>query len=163
MANSIDNFKNYLSEPALANRFAVYIPGIFGSNFNVRSVNIPGYGVQTNDIILSTIGYKQPFGQTYEDCSMRIMCTDGLPEYRAIYDWMVYIMGSGSGYLKYPNQYITDINIYQIDQRSENTQTTCVLTDAFPMNLGSLSFDHGSENTVAEFDVTFAYFDYFFT
>jgi len=163
---SIENIKSQISrwDFNYGNRFDVAIssPARYLNMPNflpqyVESVTLPGRSFATSDIKIGTgFTQKRPYNTIFEDVTMTIRMDSGLLLKEWFDGWQNLIHNKGTGYMSYIDEYKSQITINVYNRKNEKVHT-CVLIDAYPINVASLDVNHSTQNDIAKLSVTFAY------
>ena len=88
-----------------------------------ESAELPGRGFMSADIRYYGPNFKSPYQSTYEDINLTFLCRDQFEERRFFDNWMNVINPVNSYDFEYRDNYITNIEIYQMsDVDIGNTQ-----------------------------------------
>lgn len=146
-----NRFDVVISEPARYTRMPNYLPQY------VESVTLPGRSFATSDIKFGTgFTQKRPYNTIFEDVTMVIRIDKDMFIKEWFDGWTNLIHNKGTGYMSYMDEYKSQIEINVYDRANRKVHT-CILIDAYPINIASLDMNHASQNEIAKLSVTFAY------
>jgi len=167
MATNIQQFKSVIGARgslAKTNRFKVTIPlpfALLGENGRDLSLlcetcSLPGRLIQTTDFSPWRNPIKIPTGYTDEDVNMTFYLTNDYYAKNILDKWMQSIINVDSYLLSYPEQYRSNIQIHQLDER-DNIRYTSVLVDAYPIGVNSVELDNNTTDSFQKVTATFTY------
>lgn len=102
--------------------------------------------------------YQRPVGVEFggEGLPMTFLL-DREMDIKGFFDsWLNKIVHPFQFYVSYPDQYITNINIHQLDEQNNYTYSI-TLVDAFPRSVNLVDLNHSSQNQISKLNVNFAY------
>lgn len=168
---SLENFKSeVLGGAGLArtNRFEVIIalpPGLLSKSYNeklvslyVEQTNIPLLNIATKSQKIFGPSYQRPFASEYggEGISLNFHVDREMKVRNFFEDWMHLIVNRNNYTIGYQEEYVTTINIRQLDEQS-NVTYEVELKEAFPRNLNMMELNHSSSNQTHRLNMLFAY------
>lgn len=164
------------------NKFKVMVtepPGMVGNNSDVArslefwcaGVQIPGYQLMTHDVRRYTYGTNEarPFAPNFEPIQL-LFQADGNGEVLDFWhDWMSFIMPhdmqgglneNGTYLLKYPDDYVVDIQITYYRETGEEVKSVAIRR-AFPININSVPLSWSEQNNFVTFTVFIDFLDWY--
>lgn len=149
------------------NRIAVRInpPAELARRFNTssltyyaESVNIPGVDLLTNELYLNGPTITYPQRSDYRPGTTMTFLVDDSMSQRLFFDaWMNYISPKERGFdLRYRDDYIGKITIFQIGETGLRTTYGVELYEAYPTSIGDIR-GNWSEQEIVRQDVNFSY------
>jgi hypothetical protein len=185
MAFSIDEMKSAVNNSgglAKASRFMAYFraypKGISDSkqaqnlSFMCESASIPGIAYQTDDIRASGYGNieKRPYATIYQDVTLNFFCDNDGAVISFMHKWLQSVFnfnknssqdsttnnGLGPYTFAYPKDYFGIIELVQYGETEEKIFSVS-LQEAYPINIGEITVDWNSQDTLTKIPVTFTY------
>jgi len=102
--------------------------------------------------------YKVPKGiEEYEPVTFSLYSSSDLNTRHYFDVWQSTVVNVGSNTLNYYDEYVSDVNIYLIDDEGKYSPYFITLFEAWPMNIGELPLSYSSNNTFQTVTVTLAY------
>jgi hypothetical protein len=155
---------------AKQNRFEVFInpPSKILENARFRDINLVSLFCESASLPPIGIGVKQQriYGPAYQRPSTLDYGGDGMAmtflmdqqmDIKAFFDcWMAIIINPINYNVNYQSDYVSDIGIYQLNERNETTYSV-LLTDAFPKSYNLLDVNNSSQNSMHKLSVNFVY------
>jgi len=144
-------------------------------SFFCESTSIPGIAYQTDDIRASGYGNieKRPYATVYQDVTLNFFCDNDGRVINFMHKWLQSIFNfnnksapdatTNAGLplhtFGYPKDYFGTIEIiHYYDQNYGQEQIVSVsLQEAYPINIGEITVDWNSTDTLTKIPVTFAY------
>jgi hypothetical protein len=144
-------------------------------SFMCESTSIPGLAYQTDDIRSSGYGNieKRPYATVYQDVTLNFFCDNDGTVIAFFHKWLQSIFNfnnksapdatSNSGLplhtFGYPKDYFGTIDIvhYYDENKGPKKIVTVSLQEAYPINIGEITVDWNSQDTLTKIPVTFAY------
>ena len=122
-------------------------------NLNCYNAQIPGISLATTD---KDIGYRSvAYQKLYDDVLLSFYCRETFEELKFMQDWMELISNPVTNRFEYYQNYVTTINIINIDKRNKQTLMT-TLHEAYPKKVDPMQLDYGS-NDIMRMTVNFTY------
>jgi len=120
--------------------------------------NLPGVSVTTKGLRIYGSAYQRPVSAEFGGESITMtFYVDREMNTKAFFDaWVFNIINLNSFNVSYPSEYVSQIEIRQLDQRDNETYSI-MLEDAFPRVVNMLDLNMGAVNQVHKLNVTFAY------
>jgi hypothetical protein len=169
---SLRNFRSEVSRRGLARptRFEVIIPTPIGlrSSFTSQETNIVSLFCEAAVLPPQIIGVKQQriIGPAYQRPVGVEFGGEGLPmtflldqqmDVKGFFDsWLNKVVHPFQFYVSYPDQYVTNIDIHQLDEQNNYTYSIR-LVDAFPRSMNIVDLNHSNQNQISKLNVNFAY------
>ena len=169
---SLRNFRSEVARRGLARptRFEVVIPipPALRNAFTPQQTNIVSLFCEAAVLPPQIIGVKQQriIGPSYQRPVGVEFGGEGLPmtflldremDIKGFFDsWLNKIVHPLQFYVSYPDQYITNIDIHQLDEQNNYTYSIR-LVDAFPRSMNIVDLNHSNQNQVSKLNVNFAY------
>ena len=166
---SIDSFRSKIFQDSLArtNRFIVEIippPALSrGGASDIISLYceqaaIPQLSISTKQQRIFGPAHQRPQTSDYGgDGLPMIFHVDRDMKVRKFFeDWLHLIVSPNDFTVSYQEDYISTINIKQLDER-ENITHNIQLIEAFPRNITNMELNHASQNQTHRLNVLFAY------
>lgn len=165
--SSIQNFLSEIGKRGLArpNRFEVrisnvdFLPGDVSRILPLlcQSAALPGATILTRTQNLFGPIYVRPTSINYGDTLSMNFLVDKDMLVKNLFDtWIHNVVNMSSFTVNYKDAYARDILISQLDE-SERATYSVTLVDAFPISMGALSLNQGSNDTFHILPVTFSY------
>ncbi len=167
MPFNINDFQANISSKNFSrtDHFEVIFTG-FGNEsyltYRAKSVNLPGRTANILEYFELGPEFKLGSFSNYTDVSIDFICTQDLSEREYFLSWQDLIVGNhrnerkaGNLQQEYYKNYVKTIEIYIYNETSKKTKTVKLL-EAFPTNIGDISYDWGTSE-FATVNVTFAY------
>lgn len=166
MAFNVSEFRSKMAlDGARPNLFKVSISPLsnyFGNSTNleyfVKSAQIPGstVGVVTQDYMGRQVKFAG--NRTFNDWTMTVLNDENFSYRSQLENWMNGINGHISNVRKDGGQasYVQTVTITQL-AKTNVAARTYTLYNAFPTDISSIDLDWGSNDTIEEYTVTFAY------
>ena len=166
MTFTIDRFKAFAAGLVRPNQFKakIFVPafldGIEATNLTdilIESTSLPSRDLGVIDLpsyggsILKLAG-----DEVYSDWTCTIVADGGMVTYKAFERWMEFIKSPTAGTRANDLSYLSVIELRLLDG-AKSTFYTKELTGAFPISLGEVTLSKEERDTVARFDVVFAY------
>jgi len=168
------NFENLVSKisdygVARPNRFEaeVLFPAAVESAFTgsseavsvkVKSLTLPGRNISTttNDTIYGPT-HEIAAGLTYADeINISFILSGDLNEKRRFDAWQNYIYSPTSFNMNYYDDYISTINIYQLNENGDRVYG-CQLREVFPKSVNPIEYNNDTTSAILELQVGFAF------
>lgn len=168
------NFENLVSKisdygVARPNRFEAEIlfPAAVQSAFagsseavsvKVKSLTMPGRNISTttNDTIYGPT-HEIAAGLTYADeINISFILSGDLNEKRRFDAWQNYIYSPTSFNMNYYDDYISTINIYQLNENGDRVYG-CQLREVFPKSVNPIEYNNDTTSAILELQVGFAF------
>ena len=122
-------------------------------NLNCYNAQIPGISLATTD---KDIGYRSvAYQKLYDDVLLSFYCRETFEELKFMQDWMELISNPVTNRFEYYQNYVTTINIINLDKRNKRTLMT-TLHEAYPKKVDPMQLDYGS-NDIMRMTVSFTY------
>lgn len=169
---SLSKFQTEIRTRGVAkqNRFEVFInpPSKILENARFRDINLVSLFCESASLPPIGIGVKQQriYGPAYQRPSTLDYGGDGMAmtflmdqqmDIKAFFDcWMAIIINPINYNVNYQSDYVSDIGIYQLNERNETTYSV-LLTDAFPKSYNLLDVNNSSQNSMHKLSVNFVY------
>jgi hypothetical protein len=169
---SLSKFQTEIRTRGVAkqNRFEVFInpPSKILENARFRDINLVSLFCESASLPPIGIGVKQQriYGPAYQRPSTLDYGGDGMAmtflmdqqmDIKAFFDcWMAIIINPINYNVNYQSDYVSDIGIYQLNERNETTYSV-LLTDAFPKSYNLLDVSNSSQNSMHKLSVNFVY------
>lgn len=186
MAFNIDTFRAEVTGRGTiqTNKFEVLIPlpkslgatNVYTSQMlTMRAENVKFPGVNLDLTSVNRYGYgprqRMPFNVNFNDNSITFIEDEQNTVSKLFYLWMNSIfdytgiddlsMSSIPSYfLRYKNEYATDISIYVYDNIG-NLSCTAVMKEAYPTNLGDVNLSWGETNNLFRVNVGFTFKEWY--
>lgn len=175
MPFSIDEFKanlNGMGGLARPSHYQVLIPAIVQSGVSSEELALtceqailPGINLMTNEFRYTGYGVteKRPYMPSFNDATLVFIADGDSKVYSFFQTWLRYVnefnedqeTGTTSTF-RYPNEYVTDIQIEQYRNDGELIQTY-TLFRAFPVTLGEATVGWNERNNYIRIPVQLAY------
>lgn len=166
---SINDFKNTLTGGgARSNRFEVVVefPAFAGGSEEIRSTpflatsaQLPGSTIGTIEQAFRGRVLKLAGDRTFEDFSVSFINDTNFALRDAFELWHNAINAYNSNTSAVsPDEYLVTVSVHQLNNNDERIKSYSLL-NAFPTSIGSIELSQDSNNSIEEFDVTFAYSD----
>ncbi len=155
---NVEQFKAAFNDLARPNRFQVFLSHNGGQpnlSFFCKSSSAPSQTVAAVDVNYQGRIIKLPGDRTNPTWTMKVYGSNSYEIYNSFNSWLtqsndaVLNIGDTAANLK------EDAIVNQLD-RQDNVINSWRLVGVFPTEIGEIAFDWGTDNTVLEFDVTFA-------
>lgn len=168
---SLNNFTSeILGKSSLArnNRFEVIIAlpgGLDGSKYNqklislyVEQTSIPLLNIAVKSQKIFGPSYQRPFASEYggEGISLNFHVDKNMAVRNFFEDWMHLIVDKNNYTIGYQEEYVTSVNIRQLDEQ-DNVTYEVQLLEAFPRNMNLMDLNHSASNQTHRLNVLFAY------
>lgn len=148
-----------------ANRFEVVITPPRGAGVGIPvslladSATLPGIQTTSVDYPLQLYrnNVKIPNGRMYEDIAISFILTNDY-YMKSLFDRWVKLMISDDYLIGYPDQYETDVYVYQLDEKNKKVYGNRLI-NAYPITVNSIDLSNGSSDTINKLNVTFTYTD----
>ena len=144
-------------------------------SFMCESTSIPGIAYQTDDIRASGYGNieKRPYATIYQDVTLNFFCDNDGVVIDFMHKWLQAVFnfndtsapesktnrGIPNNTFAYPKEYFGSIEIvhYYDADKEEKKIFSLSLEEAYPINIGEISVDWNSVDTLTKIPVTFTY------
>ena len=124
-----------------------------------RRVVSPTISFSTSDVKSTAVDYQAPYQRNYEGSLNMTFISDKENKLRNTFiNWMEGIQSPFVGYYNYRNDYISNVQINQIDQ-SDNMINSYLVREVFPRNVTGMEYD-ATSNDLTVFTVEFAFKDF---
>jgi len=167
---SLSNFQTEVKRNGLArvNRFEVLIPSppVLSRSFSERLVslfaevtNFPPLNLSVRPLkIGSGPTYQRPIGSEYggDGLSMTFHVDRRMFVKTFFDDWMQAIIDGTTYEASYQEDYISKINISQLDEAGNKTYSIDLI-EAFPRSMNLMELNHSSQNQTHRLNIIFAY------
>lgn len=153
MANQITTNKNPL---AVSDGFRMVFHKAPNTSYFCQNFIMPGVTVTETPVVRPVADVYFPGDKlVYEPLNVTMLVAENMENYVEILDWLVNSVTTTNNADKYD-----DITCYILSSKN-NVNRTVTFKNAFPTNIGSISFNvQDADITYAQVDVTFR-FDYF--
>jgi hypothetical protein len=169
MAN-ITEFRNALKSGVLRQhkwRVIFNFPAYAGNTDNSRQASLLARTATTPSSTLGVIELQWggrtlplPGDRTYEEFPVTFIGTNDMNIRNAFESWSENINGSQSNAgIVDPESFVKDIQ-FDLTDINDTVIKTYILKDAFPVSISGMDMDAGSQDSFAEFTVTFRYVNY---
>lgn len=161
---SMNTAKDKLGQPLLANRFSADFPGLGdGQEGNITyfmsSASTPVKNIGEIPVNWQGLQFKIPGDVTYDAFTVTFLCDKQNSSYKYMSLWgqlLVDVQSNSRGALDVIKK---NLELHQLDVNGQIISTwECV--GLFPTNIGEISFDRDSSDTISTFSCTFA-MDYY--
>ena len=166
---SIKDFRSTIFNDSLArtNRFEVFISykprGISATKpWNIslycEQASLPPINIASKSFKIFGATYQRPFTAEYggEGMSMTFHVDRDMKVKTFFDEWMAQIVDPDSSMVGFQEDYISTINIKQLDEQ-ENVTYEIELLEAFPRNMNLMELNNASTNQTHRLNVLFAY------
>ena len=124
----------------------------------VLNCTMPGKQIATNEKVIWGPAYNVPYARVYSgDFEMTVMYDKSFHQY--INSWMNLVMSSPGDRAAYYDNILGSIQLRMYDQTRTNS-TTYTLEDCFPITIGGIDLDAGSQNTYQTMTVSWSFREY---
>lgn len=125
--------------------------------YTAEQVMLPGRILQASDINIYGPPIKMPTRTLYNDLNVTFLCDDLMTQ-RTFFDrWINYINPSEGGFnLRYRDEYIGSIKIYQMNESGEKTNYGIALYEVYPLVVNDMN-GNWVDNEVQRLQVQFSY------
>ena len=125
--------------------------------YTAEQVTLPGRILQASDINIYGPPIKAPTRTLYNDLNITFLC-DNFMVQRAFFDrWINFINPSEQGFnMRYRDDYIGKINIYQMDEQGNKSNYGISLYEAYPLIVNDMG-GNWVDNEVQRLQVQFSY------
>lgn len=144
---------------ARPNRFKIELPNDDGGQFGILcyACTLPARGIQTFELKQRGVPYKVPFSQDYQPITFSFYATPRLNTRKYFERWhkdvvisyKYNVMGTYTNFAR-------PVKIKMLDQMGE-VGLTVSLIEAWPINIGEVDLNYGTNNTYATITVTLSY------
>jgi len=168
MAGSIDNFRSsFNTELARPSRFDVTIPvplslanlktSARNLTFRCEMAQLPGRTFETAQKKLGSAPVEYfPYLNNYQQSQMTFIVSGDMNEKLFFDAWMELINPTTTYNFEYKTTYATDITVTQYDLQNNPTYS-CVLQEAFPIDVNQLDLEWSSVDSYHKLPVVFVY------
>lgn len=165
---NLDNFRSQISTGSLArtNRFEVVInsPPLLWQYHDreisllVESANLPLLNIAAKPFKIFGPSYQRPYTSEYggEGVQMVFHVDRDMKVKRFFDDWMHLIIDPNDFTVGYQKDYITTIDIHQLDEQNNITYAVQLL-EAFPRSMNMMDLNNASSNQTHRLSMLFAY------
>lgn len=165
---NLENFKAKVLGEGLArtNRFEVFIvppPGLTGYDKEKISMycevsNFPPLSLSVRPLRIFGPNFQRPVTSDYGgDGLSMIFHVDRTMQVKSFFDdWIQYIVGNTDWTVLYPENYLTNIFIRQLDEQN-NVTYEIKLNEAFPRSMNIMELNNSAQNQTHRLNVIFAY------
>tara|TARA_R110002096_G_scaffold290206_2_gene484479 strand:+ start:119 stop:691 length:573 start_codon:yes stop_codon:yes gene_type:complete len=124
----------------------------------VLNCTMPGKQIATNEKVIWGPAYNIPYARVYSgDFEMTVMYEKSFHQY--INSWMNLVMSSPGDRAAYYDNILGSIELRMYDQ-TRTSSTTYTLQDCFPITIGGIDLDAGSQNTYQTMTVSWSFREY---
>ena len=165
---SLENFMSRVKDDSFArlNRYEVQIPSCPGTkntdtiklvNMYCEQSQLPMLNINTKPLRIYGPMYQRATGIDFggEGLVMQFYLDRDMKIKRVFDNWMAYIVDTNTYHVQYPDNYIRNIMINQLDERNNITYAV-KLIDAFPRTQQLLQLDYSGEG-IHRLQVSFSY------
>lgn len=165
---SIDKFLGTINatDVARTNRFevSIFYPTVLGGqtnqniNLRVKTIDMPGRNISTttNETIYGPT-HDLAVGLTYADeINVTFHLSPDFNEKKWFDRWQSFVYNPVNYELEYYNDYVSNMEIYQLDVNNVKTYGIRV-TECFPKTIGPVSYDTGGVSSLQTLTVGFAF------
>ena len=165
---SLDNFKSTVLGAGLArtNRFEVIItpPRGFSNTYATKvsllceQANLPMLNISTKPHRIYGPNYQRPITSEYggEGLPLTFHVDRNMDVKTFFDDWMQTIVNDATFNVAYQEEYISEVEIFQLDEQ-DNITYAVKLLEAFPRSMNLMDLNHSSTNQTHRLTVLFAY------
>lgn len=100
--------------------------------------------------------FDVPYSQQYEPVTFGFYCSSTLRERHFFGAWQTAIVNINDNSMNFFDEYTQDVKIHQVDREGNKTYGV-TLYAAYPLALGELQYDYGTNNQVQTMTVTLAF------
>lgn len=123
--------------------------------YRAQSVTIPGLYLGTANVPTPFVPIPFPGNMTYDDLNITFLVGEGMKDYLSIFNWMV-ALGHPDNFEQY-RDWRSDCTVFILNSNLAPAFSV-KFTDAYPTQLGSITFDTTlAETQYATSTVTFKY------
>lgn len=155
ISNILNALSNGVSHP---NRFLVQLPNDDGTlGILCFACTLPSRGLQTFEIKQRGTPYKVPFSQEYQPVTLSFYAAPELNTRRYFDKWHKdVILTYRSNILREYDDFAREVRIKVLD-RMGATKYTVAMHEAWPLNIGEVDLNYGTNNTYTTITVTLTY------
>lgn len=133
--------------------------GFMRAHIGCENAEMPGIQIATQEQMLYSINEKMPYQILYDEVTLTYRVDADMREKQYFDMWINGIVNPVNGNIEYRNNYVTDIEIIQLDMKNEDVYAV-KLIDAYPTAIATLPMGYDQANTYHRISVTFAYKKY---
>ena len=144
---------------ARQNRFSVMIPELQVGELLCTAINMPSRNISTGEYAPGSVTRKFAYSHIDGEVTLTFNNTANYEVYKFFIEWMQKIVNTEDytlGYKKGNNGYAKPIELMQNDTTDTETYT-CLLENAYPINISQIDLSDASENAIVNFTVTMSY------
>lgn len=164
MSFSVDIMKNRLLATAgisRPNRYMVYLTSPFGYStqdlcLRCEATSLPGKSFATTPHTLMGSSREKPYNTLYETQELTFICSEGMNEEKFFNAWMGLIIDPYSGYVGYHDEYVTDLEIYQMGVDGMASYGV-IFHEIYPKTVSPISLGYADDNAYNKLTVSFSY------
>jgi len=158
------DFKGSFEEMARSNRFRLTALGQLSEALLVKASSLPGSSIPAVEVFHEGLAVKLAGDRVYDDWEVTCWLDKNAKLYKDVTKWADLANGSGANVNvggAAQSAYKFDIGIQMLDRTGAPIAgTDYKLAGAFPTTIGAVDLAHDSNDTAAEFAITFSY-DYY--
>jgi hypothetical protein len=121
-----------------------------------NTASLPGKSFATVKQTLSILPNKLPYQAQYDDITFTFTSSSDLRERKYFEVWMNAIINDGNGTINFYDEYISSINIYQLNDKGNKTYAV-KLYEAYPIHISNIDYSYATTNSLINMSVTFTY------
>jgi len=158
------DFKGSFEEMARSNRFRLTVSGLLSQPLLVKASSLPGSNIPAVEVFHEGLAVKLAGDRTYDDWDVTCWIDKKATLYKDVMKWADLANGSGAQVnvgAANKNTYKQDVGIVMLDRIGTVIQgTEYKMLGAYPSAIAPVDLAHDSNDTAAEFTITFSY-DYY--
>lgn len=129
--------------------------------YQCHTTELPGVTLQTNTYKTYGIAKTLPVAKLYNEITFSLFCTNDFYEKPLFDSWIEYINPANLGWdFRYKDEYVTTINVCQLNLISDIPIYTVQLLRAYPIAVYPMERNWAHTNTFDSIRVTFVYEQY---
>jgi hypothetical protein len=142
------------SDTAQQNNFAY----AYNASLMCEMSQLPGISINTKQFRIQGPAYQRPVGMEFngDSIAMTFYVDKDLKIKKFFENWVYSIVNPNSFNVKYQQEYVVPIKIFQLNEKDVRTYTVSLI-DAFPKAIGQLDLNSGASNQIHRLTVIFTY------
>ena len=159
---NLDQFTSVIKNNGISrpSRFEINInrQGGYNTSMMCEISQLPPISITTKQFRIQGPAYERPVGMEFsgEGIPMTFYVDKSLQIKQYFEDWLYSIVNPNSFNVKYQSEYVSDIQIYQLDEQDKPTYAISLI-DAFPKAIGQMDLNAAAANQMHRLTVMFAF------
>lgn len=125
---------------------------------NAENAEFPGVQLNTGEVVYGNQERKFAYGRQLNELTVTFRIDADMSQKKLFDTWFGIITNPKSKQMGFKDDYVSDIKIYQLNDKGELTYSYFLL-NAFPTSVGSLSLGYDQQSQYHKLSVTFSYDD----